>query len=144
MVATQPIKKATWLQYLVDSLGLKQDITVVYCDSQSAIHLSKNQMYHERTKHIDVRYHFLRKIISQGAIIVKKIGNSDNPADMLTKPISISKFKHYLDIIGVCRMWVFVSLKVVAEVWAEVWSLMKFQAKVEIVDMGGLNQKGSP
>jgi len=76
----------------VDNLGLKQDITVVYCDNQSVIHLSKNQMYHERTKHIDVRYHFLRDIISQGNIIVKKIGTSDNAANMFTKPIPICKF----------------------------------------------------
>ena len=76
----------------MDNLGLKQDITVVYCDNQSVIHLSKNQMYHERTKHIDVRYHFLRDIISQGNIIVKKIGTSDNAANMFTKPIPICKF----------------------------------------------------
>jgi len=85
----------------VDNLGLKQDITVVYCDSQSVIHVSKNQMYHERTKDIDVCYHFLREIISQGNIIVKKVGTSDNAEDMFTKSISICKFQHYLNIIGV-------------------------------------------
>jgi len=58
-------------------------------------------MYHERTKHIDIRYQFLREIISQGNIIVKKIGTSDNATDMFTKPIPISKFQHCLDIIGI-------------------------------------------
>ena len=58
-------------------------------------------MYHERMKHIDVRYHFLREIISQGDVPMKKIGTSDNPADMLTKPVPVSKFMHCLDIIGV-------------------------------------------
>ena len=101
MSVAELVKEAIWLRSLVDSLGLKQDITVVYCDSQSAIHLSRNQLYHERTKHIDVRYHFLREIILQGANIVKKIGTSDNPADLLMKPISVSKFKHCLSIIGI-------------------------------------------
>ena len=101
MAAAEAVKEAIWLRSLVDNLGLKQDITVVYCDSQSAIHLSKNQMYHERTKHIDVHYHFLREIISQDNIIVRKIGTSDNAAHMLTKPIPISKFQPCLDIIGV-------------------------------------------
>ena len=101
MVIAEAVKEAIWLRSLVDSLGLKQDITVVYCDSQSAIHLTKNQMYHERTKHIDVRYHFIREIISQGAIVVKKVGTSDNLVDMMTKPVTISKFKHCLDIVGV-------------------------------------------
>jgi len=99
------MKEAIWLRSLVDNLGLKQDITVVYYDNQSVIHLSKNQMYHERTKHIDVHYHFLREIIWQGNIIVKKIGTSDNATDMLTKPIPISKFQHCLDIIGVRIIW---------------------------------------
>ena len=101
MAATEAVKEAIWLRGLVGSLGLKQEITVVHCDSQSAIYLTKNQMYHERTKHIDVRYHFLREIISQGDIAVKKISTSDNPADMLTKPIPVSKFMHCLDLIGV-------------------------------------------
>jgi len=53
-------------------------------------------MYRERTKNIDVRYHFLREISSQGNIIVKKIDTSNNATDMITKPIPNSKFQHCL------------------------------------------------
>ena len=42
-------------------------------------------MFHERTKHIDVRYHFVREIIAHGDIIVNKVGTQDNPIDMMTK-----------------------------------------------------------
>jgi len=48
------VKEAIWLRGLGSDLGLIQDVTVVFCDSQSAIHLTKNQMYHEQTKHLDV------------------------------------------------------------------------------------------
>jgi len=59
-------------------------------------------MYHESNKQIDVCYHFLREIISQGNIIVKKNNTSDNAAEMFTKSNPIfSKFQYYLDIIGV-------------------------------------------
>jgi hypothetical protein len=75
----------------------------VFCDSQSAIHLTKNQMYHERTKHINVRYHFLREVVTQGDIIVKKIA-VENLVDMLTKPLIIVKFKHCLGLINVCSL----------------------------------------
>lgn len=102
MAAAEAVKEAIWLRGLVSDLGLLQDTSVVYCDSQSAIHLTKNQMYHERTKHIDVRYHFIRDIILQGDIAVKKIATADNPADMMTKPIPVLKFKHCLGLIGVC------------------------------------------
>uniref|UniRef100_A0A2N9IZT5 Reverse transcriptase Ty1/copia-type domain-containing protein n=1 Tax=Fagus sylvatica TaxID=28930 RepID=A0A2N9IZT5_FAGSY len=55
MIATKAVKKAIWLKGLVGDLGLQQGDTLVFCDSQSTIHLTKNQMYHKRPKHIDVR-----------------------------------------------------------------------------------------
>jgi hypothetical protein len=63
----------------------------VFGDSQSAVHLTKNQMYHERSKYINVGYHFLREV-TQGPITVKKIVTAENPVDMLTKPFKVLKF----------------------------------------------------
>ncbi|KAB2613130.1 retrotransposon protein [Pyrus ussuriensis x Pyrus communis] len=57
---------------------------------QSAIYLAKYQVHHARTKHIDVQYHFVREIIAEGEIRVKKIATTDNPADMLTKVVDVS------------------------------------------------------
>jgi len=104
MVVIEAVKEAIWLRGLLGEFGLRQGLTTVYCDSQSTIHLTKNQMYHEGTKHIDVRYHFIREIIGQGQIVVKKIGTEDNSADMFTKPLPGLKFKHCLDLIGVCNI----------------------------------------
>ena len=59
MAVTGAVKEDIWLRGLVENLGLHQDISTVFCDSQSAIHLTKHQMYHERTRHIDVRFHFI-------------------------------------------------------------------------------------
>ncbi|PHT55819.1 putative folate-biopterin transporter 7 [Capsicum baccatum] len=56
-------------------------------------------MFHERTKHIDVRYHFVREIIARGDIVVSKISTHDNPVDMMTKTLSSAKFEHCLDLI---------------------------------------------
>ena len=101
MAAVEAMKEAIWLRGLVGNLGLEHNNTMVYCDSQSVIHLTKNQMYHKRTKHIDVRYHFIREIISKGTIVVKKIGTSENPANTMMKSITVSKFKHCLNLIGI-------------------------------------------
>jgi transposase InsO family protein len=101
MAITEAVKEAIWLRGLVGDLGLTQESTSVYCDSQSAIHLTKNQMYHERTKHIDVRHHFVRDIVSQGVVSVKKVSTHENPADMMTKAIPVTKFRHCQDLIGV-------------------------------------------
>ena len=103
MVASEAVKEAIWLRNLVIELGVHQEPKlVVFCDNQNALHLIKKQEYHERTKHIDVKYHFIREAISERNILVKKVCIGDNPADMLTKHVPGDKFKHCLNLSGVC------------------------------------------
>lgn len=64
----------------------------VNCDSQSAIYLSKNFVYRERSKHMAVKYNFIREVIAEGIVKVLKIHTSINPADMLTKTLPVEKF----------------------------------------------------
>ncbi|KAG8486248.1 hypothetical protein CXB51_019547 [Gossypium anomalum] len=92
MVITEACKEAIWLKGLFSELNEDLQISTVFCDSQSAIFLTKDQMFHERTKHIDVRYHFVRDIIARGDIVVSKISTHENPADMMTKSLPITKF----------------------------------------------------
>ncbi|KAG8481529.1 hypothetical protein CXB51_026324 [Gossypium anomalum] len=101
MAITEACKEAIWLKGLFSELNEDLQISTVFCDSQSAIFLTKDQMFHERTKHIDVRYHFVRDIIARGDIVVSKISTHENPADMMTKSLPITKFKHCLDLVGV-------------------------------------------
>ena len=74
---------------------------MVFSDSQSAIHLTKNYAYHSKTKHISVKYHYVRDTVTAGEIIVRKVHTSENLTDMLTKPLLIAKFEHCLDLVGV-------------------------------------------
>ena len=76
----------------------------MHCDSQSVIYLAKHLVYHARIKHIDVRFHKIREFIATRGIILEKIDTSENAADMLTKPVPTSKFKHCLDLISVCGL----------------------------------------
>ncbi|KAG8500695.1 hypothetical protein CXB51_002843 [Gossypium anomalum] len=69
MAITEACKKAIWLKGLFSELNEDLQISTVFCDSQSAIFLTKDQMFHERTKHIDVRYHFVHDIIARGDIV---------------------------------------------------------------------------
>ena len=94
MAVIEAIKEAIWLHGLVEDLEIYQEHVSIFCDSQSAIYLAKNQVYHSRTKHIDVRFHFVREIIDEGYILLKRIGTTNNPADMMTKPVPLHKFKH--------------------------------------------------
>ncbi|KAH9716149.1 Integrase catalytic domain-containing protein [Citrus sinensis] len=66
----------------------------------SAIYLSKNPAHHEKTKHIDIKLHFIRNVVSMGVVRMVKIHTDSNPADMLTKVVTTAKFKVCLDIAG--------------------------------------------
>ena len=104
MAVAKAAKEALWLKGLVKELGLNQGGVQLHCDNQSAIYLAKHQVYHVSTKHIDVRFHQIRELIATGEIILKKIDTLENAVDMLTKPIFTNKFKHCLDLIGVCGL----------------------------------------
>ena len=73
---------------------IEQDFVRVHCASMSAIYLEKNQVYHARMNHIDVKYHFVRDVLEDGDIEVKKIHTKDNPAYMLRKVVPEVKFNH--------------------------------------------------
>ena len=102
MATIETIKEVLWLKGLFGELGLHQSVTIIYCDSQSAIHLIKNQMYHERTKHIDVKFHFIRDTIVEGKVLIQKINTKKNSVDMFTKSLPVYKFKQCLNLIGIC------------------------------------------
>ena len=61
--------------------------------------MEKNQVYHPRTKHIDVRFHKSRELVSSGELLLEKVHISENAIDMLTKPVTIKKFNHCLNLI---------------------------------------------
>ncbi|KAH9679596.1 hypothetical protein KPL71_026196 [Citrus sinensis] len=98
---TEAVKEAKWLSGLVSEFGLKQDSVCIGCDSSSAIQLSKNPKYHERTKHIDVRLHFVRDEITNDVVNVVKVPTQTNPAYILTKAVHAVKFTNSLNLIGV-------------------------------------------
>jgi hypothetical protein len=101
MAVAEAAKEALWLKGLVKELGLNQGGVQMHCDSQSVIYLAKNQVYHARTKHIDVRFHKIRELIVTGDIVLEKVHTSENAADMLMKPVTTAKFKHCLDLVDV-------------------------------------------
>ncbi|GJZ96232.1 retrovirus-related pol polyprotein from transposon TNT 1-94 [Tanacetum coccineum] len=78
MALTEAVKESIWLKGLLIELRVNLRSVVVNCDNQGAIHLSRNAIFHERTKHINVRYHFIREIVESKEIEVAKIGTSSN------------------------------------------------------------------
>lgn len=75
---------------------LGEDLSVnalkVYEDSQGAIALAKNPEFHKRTKHIDIRYHFVREKVEDGHVVIEYCPTLDMLADLMTKPIPAVQF----------------------------------------------------
>ena len=64
---------------------------MLHCDSESVIYLAKNSAFHSKTKHIQLRYHFIRSALEDGHLKLEKIHTSQNPTNMLTKGVSREK-----------------------------------------------------
>ena len=77
----------------LEELSLTQERYILYCDSQSAIHLAKNAAYHAQTKHIQRRYHWIREVVEEKIVALEKVHNNQNGSDMLTKILSKSKIE---------------------------------------------------
>ncbi|GJS94799.1 retrotransposon protein, putative, ty1-copia subclass [Tanacetum coccineum] len=101
MALTEAVKESIWFKGLLIELGINLRSVVMNCDNQSAIHLSRNAMFHERTKHLNVRYHFIREIVESKEIEVGKIGTKNNAAKAFTKVVPGPKFKYCMKILGV-------------------------------------------
>jgi len=88
MAAGEATKEAKWLTQLLSDLGHSMTSpTIIFSDNQGAIDLSRNPGHHHRTKHIDIRHHFIREVQEAGVIALKFIPTNEQPADMLTKSL---------------------------------------------------------
>ncbi|GJU66425.1 hypothetical protein Tco_1252684 [Tanacetum coccineum] len=99
MALTEAVKEAIWLRGLLEELGVVLNTVAVNCDNQGAIHLSRNHVFHERTKHINVRYHFIREVLEAKTVKVLKVGTEHNAADALTKVVPGRKLQHCLELL---------------------------------------------
>lgn len=76
----------------------------LFCDNQSAIRLVRNPEFHQRTKHIDVKYNFIREQQEKGRIDVKYIATEEQLADIFTKPLPGPRFAMLRELIGIKNM----------------------------------------
>jgi hypothetical protein len=76
-----------WITYTMSDFGEEYTHVPLQCDSTSAISVAKNPVLHSKTKHLEVRYHFLRDNIEKGKIALTHVPTHDQLADILTKPL---------------------------------------------------------
>jgi len=80
------------------------DPVTIYCDNTTAIAVAKDPKYHGKTKHIKMRYHYIREAITEQDMILKHISTNSMVADPLTKPIARDAFVRHVRSLDLCRM----------------------------------------
>ena len=87
-----------------DLMGTKETPVKLLMDNMSAIALSKNPVHHDRSKHIDTRYHFLHECIEEGKVEIDHIGTADQLADMFAKALGRVRFLELRNELGVVEL----------------------------------------
>ncbi|KAF4621852.1 hypothetical protein D9613_012077 [Agrocybe pediades] len=101
IAATYAAKEALWLRSLISQLfDTTLDATALFSDNQSAIALTKDHQYHARTKHIDIRFHFIRWIVENGSLRLIYCPTDEMVADTFTKALPSPKVKHFAAELG--------------------------------------------
>jgi hypothetical protein len=100
--ATAAAQQALWLRNLFSEvLRQKPAAVTLYVDNNSTIALMKNAVFHGRSKHIEIKYHFIRECIERGGINVKRVGTNEQKADSLTKALPLGKLVVMRHLLGV-------------------------------------------
>ncbi|KAL6327287.1 hypothetical protein AAG906_018585 [Vitis piasezkii] len=87
-----------WLRWLLKDLGVStSSVTPLYCDNQSAIHIAHNDVFHERTKHIEIDCHFIRYHLVHGALKLFSVSSKDQLADIFTKSLPKRRTRDLVD-----------------------------------------------
>ena len=81
-----------WLGQMLSDYGMTSDTLTLFCDNASAIEIAKNPVQHSRTKHIDIRHHFIRDLVEKGLITLKFVPTKNQLADILTKALDYERF----------------------------------------------------
>ena len=102
VAATIAACHAAWLRRLLKDTGhTPKDPTSIFCDNSSTIQLSKHNVFHRKSEHIDTRYHFIHELVNEKQISLLFCGSKEQLADMFTKPLVTSAFVFQREHLGI-------------------------------------------
>ena len=80
---------------------MELDTTIILYDNQSCMNMTKNLVFHDKLKHIEIWYFYIRDMVQKGAINLQYVSTDEQVIVVLTKPISRVKFEYFCDKLGV-------------------------------------------
>ena len=107
MACSSAVQEAIWLRRFFQHLDIVTNTTdpvMMFCDSMAALAYAKDPKYHGKTKHIDIRYHYIRDMVAKKEVVLKHVSTNHMVADPLTKPIARDAFLAHVRSFGLRRM----------------------------------------
>ena len=96
IAAAFAISHVIWLRRILGDIGGKQnEVTTLFCDNKSTIAMSKNAVYHSRTKHINIKHNFIKEAVEDGEVKLKYCKTEEQVADIFTKALPKEKFVYF-------------------------------------------------
>ena len=92
-----------WMKHMLADYGMDSNPLLVHCENQSAINISKNPVMHSKTKHIAIRYHFVRDLVEGKIVVIEYVPTSRQLADIFTKALDLNTFLNLKKAIGICE-----------------------------------------
>ena len=104
LAASEAAKEAVWIKKFITELGVIPSISepvALYCDNNGAIAQAKEPRSHQKSKHIERRYHLIRDIVNRGDVKISRVPTDENVADPLTKPLPRPKHEFHTSAVGI-------------------------------------------
>ena len=104
IAAGSSCSQLVWMKQMLKEYNVEQDVMTLYCDNMSAINISKNPVQHSRTKHIDIRHHYIRDLVDDKVITLKHVDTEEQIADIFTKALDANQFEKLRGKLGICLL----------------------------------------
>jgi hypothetical protein len=93
--------EAVWLRKLLtDLFDHEMDPTTIHCDNQSYVKLFENPLFHDRSKHIEIKYHYISDMVQKKTVHVQYLPTHEQITDIFTKPLAKTKFEYFRERLG--------------------------------------------
>ena len=107
MACATDVQEAVWLKRFLQLLGITthyEEAVTLYSDSTATLAYAKDPKYHGKSKHIEIKYHFIRDMVARGEVVMKHISTGSMVANLLTKPIARDVFQSRVGSMGLRRI----------------------------------------
>ena len=97
--------EAVWLRKLLSNLfDLQLEANCIFCDKQTCVKLSENPVFHDKSKNIEIKYHYIRDMVYRGVVKLQYVVMDEQIANVLTKPLARVKFEYFRENLGVLQI----------------------------------------